>query len=107
MNKEEHPAEKELFCYCCWCDEPIWEDSGGFMWGIKVGDAEDLPEGTLFHWPISHVNKMVPAMVSAKDSPARKDGWDLVFILCSEFCADSLQEAIKKEKEYLRRRYLN
>ena len=106
MSKEEPTVEKELFCYCCWCDEPIWEDSGGFTWGIKLGDAEALPEGP-FHWPISQANKIVLAIVPAKDSPAKRDGQDLVFILCSEFCVDSLREAIKKEKEYIRRRYLN
>lgn len=108
MDKEEQIVEKELFCYCCWCDEPIWEDSGGFTWGIKLAGILDLPdEGGPYHWPISHANKIVPAIVSPKDSPARRDGQDLVFILCSEFCVDSLREAIQKEKEYIRRRYLN
>jgi hypothetical protein len=46
-------------------------------------------------------NKTIPAIVPTRDSEAKRDGKDLIFMTCSLNCATLLKSTFQKEKEII------
>jgi hypothetical protein len=88
---------------CAWCNEQIPEDTEVFGFGAKCRPEVDLTahEGSVIPFFIATLNRRIPAFVSASDSDAKRDGYDLVFMTCSRTCSESLKAALEKEKTLL------
>lgn len=98
-----HPAPA-VEIVCSWCGKRIPEEREHFVFGAKVRDRALLKKHRrgIFELPLSAPKKKVPAIVPAENSRADKEGNDLLFITCSEDCAESLSDALEVEKEIAR-----
>ena len=53
-------------------------------------------EGEIIPLPVG--DRHVDAVVVMADSPAKQEGRDLLFIMCSEECASQLREALTRTR---------
>jgi hypothetical protein len=86
---------------CAWCSKEIPEHTEVFSVGAKAKPEIDLSEeeGSIILLPLDVTGKTVPAMIVNSDSQAKKDGYDIVFMVCSEDCGRALREALEEEIE--------
>lgn len=94
----EADGDEDLRTWCGWCGEPIGEDAEIVMLGASVAEKERFRglEGEIIPLPVG--DRTVDAVVVTADSPAKKAGRDLMFIVCSEECASQLREALNRSR---------
>lgn len=99
-DKRVHREQKSPMNTCAWCNKRIPEDSEVFGLGAKVKPAIKLEdqEGKFIPLSLILTDKTIPAIVTTTDSQAKQKGNDLMFMTCSQGCAESLKEALYKEK---------
>jgi hypothetical protein len=103
-SKKTSTPHSQLLRTCSWCTERIAPGAEIFGFGAKVGPTIDLTgkEGQFVALTLALAHKTVVALVPAPDSQARADGYDLIFITCSEDCAMELKEALELERDVFR-----
>jgi hypothetical protein len=86
---------------CAWCLANIPEDTEIFSLGTKAFPGIDLSnhEGKFLSMRLLLAKRTVKGLVVPKDSPAKKDGNDIVFALCSAECSRILKTALQNEKD--------
>src|SRR4030095_9150031 len=84
---------------CGWCDDEIGEDTELFGIGAKAHPDIDISEmeGKVIDLFLSRRKRTVQALVVTKDSPAKREGKDLLFVACSESCAAALEQSVGSE----------
>ncbi len=87
--------------YCGWCEDEIPEDTELFGIGAKARDDIDITEsrGKVIDVYLVHRDRNVKVLVVTEDSPAQREGKDLLFVTCSESCSEALRQAVEKEFE--------
>ncbi|MBW2039692.1 MAG: hypothetical protein JRI46_08865 [Deltaproteobacteria bacterium] len=102
-KKKGYVKQEPLMNTCAWCNKRIPEDFEVFGLGAKVKQESDLAdkEGKIIQLFLVVANKTVPAIVTTNNSQAKIDGIDLMFMTCSQDCAESLRDALKKEKDLI------
>ena len=100
-KKRELRRQQNTVLTCAWCANPIGPDKEVFGFGAKAKPELDLSdsEGTILQLPLDKCRKIIPAMVATSDSQARREGNDLVFMICSRECGMALKEALEDEIE--------
>ena len=90
-----------LLHICAWCNQVIDEEDEVFGFGAKASTNVDLSdmEGDFVSLNLKLQDKIVFALVPAEGSQPRQEGYDLVFITCSEACAEELKEALDLERD--------
>jgi hypothetical protein len=86
---------------CAWCTQEIIEGKDVFGFGAKASHGVDLKgkEGEFVSLKLALRNKEVFALVPSESSAPKADGFDLIFITCSEDCAQSLKDALELERD--------
>ena len=102
MRKRKHlpaPSEEALLLNCAWCNDEIPDDVEVFTIGAKAKSGIDLTEAEGKTIPLSLIqaNKTVSAIVPTRDSPAVRDGYDLIFMVCSQSCAQALSNGLEND----------
>lgn len=94
-------SRERLLHVCAWCIQDIAEDEDVFGFGAKADPGIDLKgkEGEFVSLNLALQEKTVFALVPASSSAPRAEGFDLVFLTCSEDCAQSLKEAFEFERD--------
>ena len=84
---------------CCWCEDDIPPDDEVFTIGAKAKPGIDLgaQEGKLIPLFLIQADKTISAIVPGRDSQARRDDHDLIFMVCSQSCAQSLSNALEND----------
>jgi len=84
---------------CGWCGDYIDDDTELFGIGAKARPDIDITglEGKVIDIFLTRRDRNVQALVVTKDSPAKKDGKDLLFVACSESCIEALKQGVGKE----------
>lgn len=84
---------------CAWCKKDIPEGTEVFGLGAKVKKGVNIKgkEGKIIPLQLITKNKEVLAIVVTKDSQAKKDGYDLMFMTCGQKCGKSLKTALNAE----------
>ncbi len=84
---------------CAWCGKKIPPGQEVLALSAKAAGNIDLTAvaGTMVPVDFVVCGKTIPTMIAAKDSPAKKDGKDLLFMVCSETCGDALRPALVEE----------
>lgn len=92
---------EKLLHTCAWCLQPISPGSETYGFGAKARRGIDLSdkEGQFVSLKLAIPNKIVVALVPTSTSSAKAEGYDLVFVTCSESCAEELKEALDLEKD--------
>ena len=90
-----------LLHICTWCNQVIQEDDELFGFGAKASHGIDLSnkEGEFVSLNLALRDKTIFALVPSTSSSAKTGGYDLIFITCSEDCAQSLKDALDLEKD--------
>ena len=96
----EESEDEEPVHLCAWCNKVIERDSEVFAVGAKARKSMNLKpyEGSTIQITLTHVNKTVPATVPTGNSEAKKDGNDLLFMICGKKCGELLKKALLKER---------
>lgn len=95
LNKEAAALENT----CAWCKKEIPEDTEVFGFGAKAKKGVNLngKEGNIIPLLLINAHREVSAIVVTKDSQAKKEGYDFMFMACSQKCAKSLKTALNAE----------
>ena len=98
MNKT---IRDKLLLTCAWCTRPIEGDTGVFGFGAKARPDIDLSdkEGQFVTMTLALSKKTIIALVPTHVSTAKEEGYDLVFMTCSQECAQELKEALEFERD--------
>lgn len=98
MSKTKH---EQLIHTCAWCIQEINEDEDIFGFGAKASPEIDLEgkEGEFVSLNLALREKTVFALVPETPSEANTAGYDLIFITCSEDCAQSLKDELDLERD--------
>ena len=90
-----------LLHICAWCNRDIQEDEEIFGFGANASQGIDLSdkEGEFVSLNLTLLDKTVFALVPSSSSTAKTDGYDLIFLTCSEDCAQSLKDSLELERD--------
>jgi hypothetical protein len=105
MKKIRRKSQKELqklfHRRCGWCENPIGEDQEVFGTGAKARPDVDLRhfEGQVIAVQMVTMSRQVLVAVAGPDSEAKKSGYDIFFMTCSEECGRALKQAFDNEVE--------
>ena len=84
---------------CAFCGRRISEDCEHFTFGVKVlkNSFIQVKKGMTVEiaLQVNKKEKKIMAIVPAEDSAAKKEGKDLLFVVCSEKCAEALANALR------------
>lgn len=102
-NQRRTSTQDSLFHTCAWCNRYIAPEDEVYGFGARASQGIDLEdkEGQFVSLMLALENKTIFAMVPPQESPARQAGYDLMFITCSQSCAEELKEALELEKDAL------
>lgn len=81
---------------CAWCGEHIPEGHEVFAVGAKAHphiDLKDL-EGKTTEIYCLTARKKIPVLVVTPQSQAKREGYDMIMMVCSEDCGASLRAAM-------------
>ena len=92
----------EMRSDCCWCgkdtsNKPVVTLSAKFN---EKGKTLEKKDGYIKELPLLS-NENVWVIIVGDDSPAKKQGSDMLFMCCSRKCALELREALESEKDFL------
>jgi hypothetical protein len=98
MDAARVPPEKAL-SRCAWCRKKIGDDVPVYSVGAKKRPGADLSpfEGHGVRMTLVARKRDVIALVPIEDSDARREGYDLLFMVCSEECAAALKSTMEEE----------
>ena len=90
-----------LLHICAWCNKDIQKDDEVFGFGAEASHGIDLSdkEGEFVSLTLALRDKTVFALVPSSSSNAKSEGYGLIFINCSEDCAQSLKDALELERD--------
>lgn len=86
---------------CAWCTRDISADEDIFGFGAMASQDIDLAgkEGEFVSLNLSLRDKTVFAFVPEKTEESNRSGYDLLFITCSEDCAQNLKDELDLERD--------
>jgi hypothetical protein len=98
-RKRRDPLQEELLNTCSWCGIRIPEGTEVFSLSATLRPGVDLKsnEGTVLPMKLEAADKLVLAIVPTADSAAKKEGKDILFMICSDDCGDALGKALEQE----------
>lgn len=91
--------DKEALGKCSWCRNKISDEMEVFCLGAKLSPGTDLSgyQSHCIEIELASEKKQVCMMVTAKDSQARNEGNDGMFMVCSEKCGRDLKKRLEKD----------
>jgi hypothetical protein len=104
MPKRLSAMEKDRWLgHCGWCNREIGEDGQRIAINARFRDKKDYRkhEGMMVTFELADAAKTVVAYVVTRDSPAKKEGKEVIFQVCGDRCALELKTAMSKELNLL------
>ena len=105
MNLQDQ-SQEVLLTMCGWCHRIIGEDEEHLARGAKAWpEAKSIfraKEGRVVVVELANGDRQILGIVPRSDSPAVKEGYDVVFQTCSDSCADALDQGIRCEMGRMR-----
>jgi len=92
--------DEEALGKCAWCGNRIDDDLEVFGFGARIRPGIDLSEyeGEAIELKLLTKDRSVPMMVTSESSEAKRDGNDMMFMVCSEKCGKEMKAALEEEK---------
>jgi hypothetical protein len=93
-------SAEEALGKCAWCGKRIADDLEVYGFGARIRPDIDLSEheGEAIELTLLTKDRSVPMMVTSEASEAKRDGNDLMFMVCSEQCGKEMKAALEEEK---------
>jgi len=110
LDWQARAAADMLTGKCAWCGGEIPEGGEVFGTGARIREGIDFVQGGSedgFFMEVTIDGRRVPTIVTGKDSDARKQGNDLMFMTCSLNCAEELKKALERERDIIEKIQLN
>ena len=87
---------------CAWCGAAL--QAPETTWLVKAQTVVGLPEyeGEFVPLKLAKSGRTITGLFVASDSPAKREGIDVIFAACSQECALALKAAIQEEIGNLR-----
>lgn len=100
----ENQLRERLLHTCTWCLKTIPEGEELFAFGAKASEKIDLnnKQGEFVSLKMALKDKTIVALVATQDSEAKRQGLDLIFVTCSQECAEDLKKAFELERDMFR-----
>jgi hypothetical protein len=101
MKENQQSHHESLLQTCAWCNQRLSADEDTYGFGAKSNPTLELrdSEGEFVTLRLSLTEKTIIALVAPEESPARDAGFDLLFLTCSEECAQDLKDALDLERD--------
>jgi hypothetical protein len=92
---------EQLLHTCAWCNQEITEDEDLFGFGANASHGVNLEgkEGEFVSLNLALRDKTVFALVPEKHGDSNLAGYNLLFITCSEDCAQTLKNELDLERD--------
>ena len=94
-------AEKEEYwlSHCCWCNREMRDDSERFSINTKFRDPKDYRKnaGKIVEFYVPVVDRSIMAFAVTPDSEAKKQGYEIMFVICSERCREELSAGLRED----------
>ena len=92
--------DEDALSRCAWCGTGIDEKAEVYGLGATFCRDVDLSEyeSQVIELKILTENRIVPMIIAAKASDAKKAGHDAMFMTCSNECANEMRETLQQEK---------
>ena len=104
MRRRKKLASVEQVTHiCAWCGRQIEEETELFSLGAKARPGVMLPGPTGGVISMSlrpQVDKTIYALVPTSTSQAKREGNDLLFVLCSRACALALKSTLQQQLDF-------
>ena len=100
-NIDQDTIRQILLRTCAWCMRRIDPEEEIFGFGAKASPRVDLrgKENEFVTLDLSLNQKTVVALVVREGTPAKEAGYDLMFVTCSQSCAEELKQALELEMD--------
>jgi hypothetical protein len=97
-KRTQAQLNKYWISHCGWCRREIGEDVPSIGISMKFRDPSDYQrqKGKIIQFELA-TGRMVVAGCVKPDSPARREGKDVIFIVCSDQCGNELMAAMREE----------
>ena len=92
-------SKQQAISECAWCGESIPLEAPVFGFGGKVRPGVDLTEfeGNPISMSLATQDRSVVAIIPTADSQARLEGYDFIFMVCSQECGFEMRAALETE----------
>jgi hypothetical protein len=100
MSRRTQAEKKKYWLeHCCWCNRLIDEESERFSINTKFQDPKDYEKnaGKIVEFYVPSVDRSIMAFAVTLDSEAKKQGYEVMFMICSESCREELTVAMREE----------
>jgi hypothetical protein len=89
--------------HCGWCNRRMGEEGERIVINARFRDQKDYrqKEGMVDSFTFADAGRTVVAYVVTRDSPAKKEGKEVLFQVCSARCGLELTVAMNKEMNLL------
>jgi len=100
----DNQLREQLLHICTWCLNPIPEGEELFAFGVKASEAINLTEkeGEFVSLKLALKDKTIVAIVTTHNSRVKEQGFDMIFLTCSQACAEDLKDALEMERDVFR-----
>jgi len=94
--------QRKLMSTCTWCKEHIPDNVEVFGMGAKIRQGTDFRPKEDQFLELSLLDaRTVYAFVPKDGTEAKENGHDLMFMTCSEECAEKVSSALKNDIDYI------
>jgi hypothetical protein len=97
MPERLSAKEKDAWLgHCGWCNRRMGEEGERIAIKAKFRDQKEYRknEGKLVSFFLADPGRMLVAYVVTRDAPAKKEGKEVIFQVCSDRCGDELTVAM-------------
>jgi hypothetical protein len=103
MKKKRQIDIDDVINTCAGCGKRLSPNTERFSLGAAVKATVDLTqhEGGFLPIFLSKTSRSIVAIVPTHTSQAKRDGNDLLFVLCSQACGLKLKEKLKQELDMI------
>ena len=93
-------TNEDVLTRCAWCGKDIDEEAEVYGLGAALCREVDLSEyeSQVIELKILTGDRIVPMIITARASDAKKAGYDAMFMTCSNECANEMREILREEK---------
>ena len=93
-------TNEDVLTRCAWCRKVIDEEAEVYGLGAVFCQDVDLSEyeSQVIELKILTEDRIVPMIIAAKASDAKKAGHDAMFMTCSNECAGEMRATLLEEK---------
>jgi hypothetical protein len=102
-NRSSAEEQDYWLGHCGWCNRKIGEEGERIAIKARFRDNKVYRknEGRMISFALADAGRTVVAYVVTGDSPAKKEGKEVIFQVCSDRCGLELSSAISKEMNLL------